>query len=204
MTDTCSICLDTFSEDVQECKLSCEHRFHTNCIVNSLQKSSNKCPLCRDTAGTQPTCSTFDYFNTPMVDIAPFNPVQWRMTRVARERLRKKVIRNTPRLKQMNKNLSNYEIKVIASRKARKESMKVLTETIEFKQSQIDKKKYWKLFRRHNHMRHKLIQSANEIIAQMPPPEPVFLRRSERNSRNMYHTPHNPIFPNRRFRRAQN
>ena len=52
--NTCSICLNEFksvnndnNDNNQICKISCEHCFHKNCIVNWLNNKKN-CPLCKN------------------------------------------------------------------------------------------------------------------------------------------------------------
>jgi hypothetical protein len=44
--ETCSICLEDVVEIETTSKLSCGHHFHTNCIIQCLERS-HKCPLCR-------------------------------------------------------------------------------------------------------------------------------------------------------------
>lgn len=46
-SDICSICLDRFDDD--DVFLECHHRFHQQCILESLRHSS-LCPNCRQTA----------------------------------------------------------------------------------------------------------------------------------------------------------
>uniref|UniRef100_A0A6C0CFN8 RING-type domain-containing protein n=1 Tax=viral metagenome TaxID=1070528 RepID=A0A6C0CFN8_9ZZZZ len=45
----CCICLDKFEEKDKTVILDCNHRFHTNCILNWFKKELN-CPLCRKNA----------------------------------------------------------------------------------------------------------------------------------------------------------
>ena len=47
----CSICLDTIGEDQDTYSLSCDHLFHTKCIMDWFRSrsSSGNCPLCNDT-----------------------------------------------------------------------------------------------------------------------------------------------------------
>ena len=42
----CCICLDKFDENGKSIVLKCNHRFHTNCIINWFEKELT-CPLCR-------------------------------------------------------------------------------------------------------------------------------------------------------------
>ncbi len=44
MVDTCCICLEDLSSNTHA--LPCQHILHTSCF-NELDKTSNKCPLCR-------------------------------------------------------------------------------------------------------------------------------------------------------------
>ena len=44
--ETCSICLDDVEHIESTSKLSCGHHFHTNCIIQCLERSY-RCPLCR-------------------------------------------------------------------------------------------------------------------------------------------------------------
>ena len=43
-SDKCTICLELYEE--MTFLLPCLHKFHTDCIINSLNKN-NKCPVCR-------------------------------------------------------------------------------------------------------------------------------------------------------------
>ena len=49
-SSTCSICLDTISENQDTYSLSCDHLFHTKCIMDWFRSrsSSGNCPLCND------------------------------------------------------------------------------------------------------------------------------------------------------------
>jgi hypothetical protein len=47
----CPICLEELNlNEKPKYKLSCNHEFHTECIIQSLRKN-NECPYCRDTEG---------------------------------------------------------------------------------------------------------------------------------------------------------
>jgi len=49
----CPICLEELDiNEKPKFKLSCNHEFHTECIIQSLRKN-NECPYCRDTEGNQ-------------------------------------------------------------------------------------------------------------------------------------------------------
>lgn len=48
--DTCSVCLEDFTNMNDKTNLKCGHTFHVNCIISCLRKS-NECPYCRDTDG---------------------------------------------------------------------------------------------------------------------------------------------------------
>jgi hypothetical protein len=53
MTDEkCSICRCLMDGTNQDYKLSCSHRFHTECIIDSLRHNP-ECPVCRDTGGIE-------------------------------------------------------------------------------------------------------------------------------------------------------
>lgn len=53
MTDEkCSICRCIMDGTSQDYKLSCSHRFHTECIIDSLRHNP-ECPICRDTGGVE-------------------------------------------------------------------------------------------------------------------------------------------------------
>lgn len=47
--NSCSICLEKFTESSSEITLGCSHKYHFNCIhTNIIQGTTpNKCPLCR-------------------------------------------------------------------------------------------------------------------------------------------------------------
>jgi len=49
--ELCSICKDEMTLE-QNYMLSCNHRFHTSCIIDSLRKNP-ECPVCRDTGGVK-------------------------------------------------------------------------------------------------------------------------------------------------------
>ena len=45
--ETCSICLkDLYFGNANTLKTKCNHSFHTNCFLKSLE-NNNKCPICR-------------------------------------------------------------------------------------------------------------------------------------------------------------
>jgi len=50
MSELCSICRENMNEVKQNYMLRCNHRFHTECIIDSL-RVNNECPICRDTDG---------------------------------------------------------------------------------------------------------------------------------------------------------
>jgi|688.fasta_scaffold542717_2 hypothetical protein len=50
MTELCSICRENMDDNKQHYMLRCNHRFHTECIIDSL-RTNNECPVCRDTGG---------------------------------------------------------------------------------------------------------------------------------------------------------
>lgn len=58
--EICSICLMTMdSANSTFChSLPCSHRFHTNCIVNSL-RFDGRCPMCRDSGKSPKTIDDF-------------------------------------------------------------------------------------------------------------------------------------------------
>lgn len=45
----CTICLESMGDDSNSyCLPSCNHNFHTECILNWFRSGNNTCPLCRD------------------------------------------------------------------------------------------------------------------------------------------------------------
>jgi len=66
MTDEkCSICRSIMDGTSPDYKLSCSHRFHTECIIDSLRHNP-ECPICRDTGGVQVHhWSEWDSLNEP-------------------------------------------------------------------------------------------------------------------------------------------
>lgn len=60
MIELCSICREFMDEKKQHYMLRCNHRFHTECIIDSL-RANNECPICRDTDGYK--SSTFSSYN---------------------------------------------------------------------------------------------------------------------------------------------
>ena len=49
--ELCSICKDEMTLE-QNYMLSCNHRFHTSCIIDSLRRNP-ECPICRDTGAVK-------------------------------------------------------------------------------------------------------------------------------------------------------
>ena len=43
----CAICLDTMKHNEAITKLTCGHRFHSDCIQHSLRSNNPNCPICR-------------------------------------------------------------------------------------------------------------------------------------------------------------
>jgi len=50
--EKCSICRSLMDGSSQDYKLACSHRFHTECIIDSLRHNP-ECPICRDTDGIE-------------------------------------------------------------------------------------------------------------------------------------------------------
>ena len=50
--ERCSICYDSL-KDKQSHKLSCNHSFHTDCIIDWFRMGNSSCPYCRDTVSNQ-------------------------------------------------------------------------------------------------------------------------------------------------------
>ena len=45
--ERCSICLEKYKSDDDTRSLSCDHKFHHECVEEWLKKHDNKCPVCR-------------------------------------------------------------------------------------------------------------------------------------------------------------
>jgi hypothetical protein len=45
--ERCSICLEEYASDDDTRSLSCNHKFHHECVEEWLKKHDNKCPMCR-------------------------------------------------------------------------------------------------------------------------------------------------------------
>lgn len=52
LDEKCSICRSVMDGSTQDYKLVCSHRFHTECIIDSLRHNP-ECPVCRDTGGVE-------------------------------------------------------------------------------------------------------------------------------------------------------
>jgi hypothetical protein len=50
-TEKCNICLDILVTDQEVIKLPCEHLYHSECILEWLDKYNYKCPCCRNEVG---------------------------------------------------------------------------------------------------------------------------------------------------------
>ena len=66
MSELCSICRENMDETRQHYMLVCNHRFHTECIIDSL-RTNNECPICRDRDGNNPFVSN-NYNNSYETD----------------------------------------------------------------------------------------------------------------------------------------
>ena len=60
--DICCICLDTMNESNQTHILSCEHKYHTECIIDWFRKGKSHCPLCNDNPTQVDVDGNFDYY----------------------------------------------------------------------------------------------------------------------------------------------
>lgn len=58
MAELCSICRENMDDNKQHYMLRCQHRFHTECIIDSL-RTNNECPICRDTGGAKHFSSNY-------------------------------------------------------------------------------------------------------------------------------------------------
>lgn len=47
MSDECSICLNGLTAGTPVLTLSCDHKYHLQCLALSLQAKNLECPLCR-------------------------------------------------------------------------------------------------------------------------------------------------------------
>lgn len=52
LEDKCSICIDSLNETQEVIKLSCEHVYHSECIIKYLSNYNYKCPCCKIELGT--------------------------------------------------------------------------------------------------------------------------------------------------------
>lgn len=48
MADICAICHETLEGEQQIYTLTCDHTFHTNCILTWFRRGAETCPTCRD------------------------------------------------------------------------------------------------------------------------------------------------------------
>lgn len=46
-TDDCSICLNVLAAGTTLLTLSCNHKFHLQCLASNVKAHNNQCPLCR-------------------------------------------------------------------------------------------------------------------------------------------------------------
>ena len=46
-TDDCTICLNSLAPGTTVLTLSCNHKFHLQCLAANIQASNEECPLCR-------------------------------------------------------------------------------------------------------------------------------------------------------------
>ena len=45
--DDCTICLNSLAPGTALLTLSCNHKFHLECLASNIQASNQECPLCR-------------------------------------------------------------------------------------------------------------------------------------------------------------
>ncbi len=45
--DDCSICLNALASGTPLLTLSCNHKFHLQCLASNVKANNNQCPLCR-------------------------------------------------------------------------------------------------------------------------------------------------------------
>ena len=50
--DDCSICLNALAAGTTLLTLSCNHKFHLQCLASNVQAHNNQCPLCRTALDT--------------------------------------------------------------------------------------------------------------------------------------------------------
>ena len=62
--EKCSICRSHMDGTSQDYQLVCNHRFHTECIIDSLRHNP-ECPVCRDTGGVVVNNIFDDGYETP-------------------------------------------------------------------------------------------------------------------------------------------
>ena len=63
----CSICLES---DLSNCHIlsPCNHKFHTECIIESLRRNGPKCPMCRGLPTPQQNTIRSNYENNYHID----------------------------------------------------------------------------------------------------------------------------------------
>ena len=67
--DLCVICMSSMTED-NSYKLSCTHRFHTDCIIKWFRSSDGNCPCCMDNPMNENTSQGiyFGMYNWDVLD----------------------------------------------------------------------------------------------------------------------------------------
>ena len=149
--DLCVICMSSMTED-NSYKLSCTHRFHTDCIIKWFRSSDGNCPCCMDNPMNDNTSQSiyFGMYNWDVLDKRFQNIMKYGRKKESPIILKKEI-----------KKLKNYEsqLKDIKDEKnefRKKEEYKQVTKEL----TKINAK----LFNKENRIRaHKL-----EIITRYP------------------------------------
>ena len=74
--DDCSICLNTLAPGTTLLTLSCNHKFHLQCLAANVKAHNNQCPLCRTAldASLIQMLASAGGANTPVTIQAPVVP----------------------------------------------------------------------------------------------------------------------------------
>lgn len=97
----CSICLEVIEENQASCTLSCNHVFHTSCMLNAAQYDL-RCPMCRTLSENVLPRNENTTADIPILDLNSTILNTFMRERRNYRNKRNRTIRNDMQLKKMN------------------------------------------------------------------------------------------------------
>ena len=148
--NNCAICLCELNENENEndniYNLNCDHKFHTNCIMDWFRSSSGNCPLCNDNPFNNQPVSQFSFLSDNYIDNRFKSIKKYSRTKNSPPSLKSEIIK----FNELNKEYktANKTMKDFEKKKEYKEMRKTIAE---------NRKENWKHYRKVKNQKEKIV-----------------------------------------------